>query len=750
MGVFKSTPLSKLAIAVLLNITIAAPSFAYTLNYQPGYITDKQKTEQTRTQRPQQVVDRQKGFQSQVETNNQATQRQANAAAATAVATESNDPIIDPNLWQSPEDNATEGENAAASAADMFADDEDTSSSQVAPAPNITPAQTPAMQVVPRVATSTSPQPIAAPAQKPSVPSYARSPQPQVQVQSVPSTVNNSFAASGENNGFVIPQPKSSVNYGSGNVRTNLHGNAFYTIDSTKQEVDSKAAVQTQSIISNIQAHAKSTEQVSSSDIMSQRLSIDQKQAWKADQERRRANPFGNLFALEDLYNTIPHGSTAYYVRKDIDSQKFLKIMSDTLERYLKDYEVGITILDDRGLVALYNNNDFPLDGIANLQIAYIAGVAMNRFEDKMDMHVRYVATDINRSVYSPFASAALQEVNIKLKKYEELKRLKAEAEARGEPWPPEEEESDDEEGKPKGPPPIVIAKIIQPPMRDSNFLTIFEQQENENEGLGRQSSRAYDHETVIVSDRETKTMPDLISEWNKSEACHKDHFNPKLNVYTSSQLKSLFYYGLNFGDPNAADLLLGYIGSTTALNFELKSKGINHTRYNIQMADVRQSPELTFHNYSPLFDMAKFFAVYIKDKDFPGSVANEIESALDNTVNVKRGIYRGITNSIRNDPDEDYGTLKVHSISGQSGFGYKGLRGVATELAYIEYKGEHYIIAIGIKGVPARNTSELKSNSEKYVSFIANNIFNLLRETYPFLRSDKPILSQRERRRAY
>lgn len=738
MGVYKTTALSKLAIAVMLNVTVAAPSYAYTLNHQPMYVTGGQESSQGRAPQARQQVRDNQDFEAQVETRNQAAPAQvattdsglaagSSAAAAAAMLTEDEESFAPaPNNAASAAANAAGAAGAVtgtgAAAAMALMEDED---SGAAPAP----AQT---------------QSVA-----PSVPSYARAPEPRAPEPRQATRPATSGA------GYVIPRPNYNVNYASKDVRTHMQGNAYLSVDNTKSEMDQQAAEYDQSVISNLQARNFDPSQLTLDALKDQRLSSYDKDMWKEDQARRSANPFGDMFALEDLYNTIPRGSTAYYVRNDLDGKKFLNIMTHSLDRYLKDYEIGFVLLDDRGLVALYNNNDFPLEGIANFQLAYIAGVAMNRLGDNLDMHVRYVATDLNRNVYSPFATSVLQDVQSRIRKYEDLQQAKAEALARGEEWPPEpvETEEEDEDGEgPKGPPPIVIAKVLQPAGRTEGFDTLVEKQERKDSTYRSVNASNYvdPSQNILVSDRITKTKADLIGEWDKSEACNKDRFSAKLNAYTSTQLKSLFYYGLNFNDPNAADLLMAYIGSATAMNFELKSKGINHTRYNIQMSDVKQSPELNYHNASPLFDMAKLYAMYVKDKQFPIAVSNEIDAALDNTVNVKRGIYRGITNSIRKDSDEDYATLTIRSISGLSGFGLYSPKGVTTELAFIEYKGERYIMAVGIKNIPARNANEFKSNSEKYVSFVTTHMFNLMREAFPYLRSNPVITDNNSGRRAY
>lgn len=568
----------------------------------------------------------------------------------------------------------------------------------------------------------------------PSTPAYARN-----------GSANNGAAsaaahlAQSNNGSYVIPRPQFNVDYAPRDVKVYMQSNAYVDVEGTKGQSDKHAADYDKRVMSSLMARNVDPSQMSLESLKEQRLSLYDLDKWKDDQAKRDSNPFGDLYALDDVYQSIPEGATAYYIRSDIDQAKFLKIMSSSLDRYLKEYELGITILDDRGLVALYNNNDFPLEGICALELAYVTGTAMNRLGDTIDMVLRYNATELNRAVYSPFATLVFQNVQKRLKEIEAEAKAKAAAEANGEEYEPPVNNQ----------PQPVVAKVVQLAERSEGFeLPTFyaspEDAENEPAPSHRYASAAQNNsliQDVAVSDTFHKSEVDLVKEWNQSEARNKDRFSEKLNVYTTSPIKTLLYYSLNYDDTNAADLLLSYLGSVTSLNFELSSKGIKHTRYNVLTSDVQQSPELNYHNFSPLFDMAKQYATYIKDPEFPSEVRDVIDSALDNDLNEKHGIYRGITNAIRKDSPDDRSTLQVHSIAGLSGFGPRSYKGVATEVAFVKYKGERFIIAIGLKGVPGRDISSLRNDSEKYIAFTASNMFNLLRETYPFLKTNNQLV---------
>lgn len=786
MAVVNRSLLGKIAIAALLDVAVAAPGYAYTLNHQPYYQNAGNVVDKSAQSSQSGQVAESQNFSGQVETINQSSyENNGDAVDSAQKALESlaDDPVVDPDFmgfnddpsaWKTPiDDTALDNTNqaqaaqspntgakpsvpsyarqnsvastdslrnssAAAQAAalvseDAFsAGDEDDSmktSEVVAPAQQVrsSDASSRATAVEPR-----GNKPTRAAAVNPrnnqnrTAASYNQSP--------------DSMTQAGANyNGYVIPSPKFNVDYATRDAKVRLQGNAYVAVDASKSQTAEDAAKYDSNVISRLKSRNVDPSTISLESLKEQRLSLYDLDRWKIDQDKRAANPFGDLYELENTYKSIPAGSSAYYVRHDIDKDKFLKIMGSSLDRYMKNYDLGITVLDDRGLVMFYNNNDFPVEGISNLEIAYLAGKAMYRQGDTIDMRLRYNATDLNRSVYSPFANLVLQDVYTKLKEYEERERNKAAA-ANGK----NKEQSSDTESANSDYVPVKVIKMIADIGRTEGFdLPNFGQTEpvETDTKKKRNVDRAALDQQIFVSDSIVKTHDDLLKEWNKSEARNKDRFSEKLNAYTSSPIKTILYYMLNYDDSNAADLLLGYLGSTTALNFELKSNHIMHTRYNVLTSDVKQSPELNYHNVSPLFDMAKLYAAYIKDKEFPDDVRNLIDTALDNSVNTKRGIYRGISNSIRADSPEDRSSLQVFSIDGLSGVGTYSTYGVATELAYINYKGERLIIAIGVKNIPARNMTELKKNGEKYISFTASNIFNLLRDAYPFLKTDSKLI---------
>lgn len=792
MAVVNRSLLGKIAIAALLDVAVAAPGYAYTLNHQPYYQNSDNVVDNSAQSANSGQVAESQNFSGQVETMNQSSYENNGDAvdsAQRALESLTDDPVVDPDFmgfnddpsaWKTPIDDTAS--NAANQPQAEQASNADTKASVPAYARQNSAASTDSPSITSAAAQAaafisdeefaadddgnTNPvSEVVSPVQQVSssnTPSRSSAVEPrsnQSRTASVEPRSNQSRTAVADNqynqynqdsapmaqaganyNGYVIPSPKFNVDYATRDAKVRLQGNAYVSVDASKAETAEEAAKYDNNVISRLKSRNVDPSTISLESLKEQRLSLYDLDRWKIDQDKRAANPFGDLYELENMYKTIPAGSSAYYVRHDIDKDKFLSIMGSSLDRYMKNYALGITVLDDRGLVMFYNNNDFPLEGISNLEIAYLAGKTMYRQGDNIDMRLRYNATDLNRSVYSPFANLVLQDVYTKLKEYEQREKNKAAAAN-----DKNKEQSADTENSNSEYVPVKVVKMISDIGRTEGFdLPNFGQTETEEPDSKKKRStvdRAALDQQIFVSDSIVKTHNDLLKEWSKSEARNKDRFSEKLNAYTSSPIKTILYYMLNYDDSNAADLLLGYLGSTTALNFELKSNHIMHTRYNVLTSDVKQSPELNYHNVSPLFDMAKLYAAYIKDKEFPDAVRNLIDSALDNSLNTKRGIYRGISNSIRTDSPEDRSSLQVFSIDGLSGVGAYSTYGVATELAYINYKGERLIIAIGVKNIPARNMTELKKNGEKYISFTASNIFNLLRDAYPFLKTDSKLI---------
>lgn len=746
MAALKKSLLGKLAIAAIVEATCVVPSYAYTINHQPYYSTSDNVVDSAGS--AGQVSDSQ-NYSGQVETINQFSQEPVNVNdPADNVTANANDPEVDPvminlnddSLWKEPVDDTKQ-----ASSVPSYARQNEENNATARNANSATPRNANANARQQKATTKPTVRDNQSANRQSRLSQSGRAVDDSIQ-----RTARNAQTADNapSSKGFVIPRPQYSVDYSPRDIKIQQQSNAYISVEGSKAESDKLAAEYDRGVISQLRSRNLDPANFTLDTLKEQRLSLYDREKWKDDQAKREANPFGDLYQVEELYRKIPVSSAAYYIRDGIDKTKFLDIMQRSLDRYLKHYELGITILDDNGLLLLYNNNDFPLEGISNLELAYIAGVAMNRHGDNMNMRVRYNATHLNRLVYSPFANLVLQDVQTRLRELEEAEKARALAQASGKE---KKEEPKKEEKKQEGTvvsnQQRVIARVVSSIDRSEGFdlpnPELLAEQNSVDTPL-RYATKEQNYtlnQKVVISDSVVKSEVELIKEWNISDARNRDRFSARLNAYTSSPIKTILYYMLNYDDPNAADLLLGYLGSTTALNFELKSRGVHHTRYNVLSSDVVQSPELNYHNASPLYDMARVFALFIKDKDVSVEVKDLVKSALDNNINSKRGIYRGISNAVRHDSPEDRSSMQVYSISGLSGFSPSSLYGVATEVAYVQYRGERFIIAIGIKGITGRTVSALKNDGDKYISFTASNIFNLLRETYPYLNTDSKLV---------
>lgn len=203
--------------------------------------------------------------------------------------------------------------------------------------------------------------------------------------------------------------------------------------------------------------------------------------------------------------------------------------------------------------------------------------------------------------------------------------------------------------------------------------------------------------------------------------------------------LRTMISYAVGQSDNNACDLLMTrYLDSPKELEDRLRKLGLAYTNVGYTEGQMLADTELSYGNGARPYDMAKFFAIYLNDKDFDPEVRKVIDEGMFFAPSGKTRIQEGVRISLeRSKLDlnklKESGELELYNKTGLGGTNSRGERIAVNDLAYVRLHDEGFIIAAFASDIPGEKAVSVPT-AEQVVQKVVALIFDYLQ-----LREDEP-----------
>lgn len=378
--------------------------------------------------------------------------------------------------------------------------------------------------------------------------------------------------------------------------------------------------------------------------------------------------PFGDFFRHDRIYKRLPATANIFFLENAEDGQRLIKAVTE-IENDL-DAELAFVLIDENGIVALKDNRDYPLYGMSKFHLAYAVGSLMSARADGPDRRISFDVSQLNRSVYSPLVEILFSKVGRDIL---------------------------DPTGKLIG-----QGNRANRSQRTSQLSAAVKAFQTGNTASARAEARkysgkkgTYDHYNQEISDLENADSRRM-----------------------SLSINDLMQYSLGHSDSNASRILLTYIGNLASLEIFSKTKGLERVHFKHSEVDTYLNPNLVFENAAPLYESAKLMGTYFQDDKISHEVRSFIDDIMYFNVSSQKTIQKGVRNALRNESEGS--NLKIYSREGVGGFMEgPGHLSVVSDLAYIEWKGHHMVMAVSVrnvKGTPSRS----ERIAEKTIAYTA------------------------------
>ena len=387
---------------------------------------------------------------------------------------------------------------------------------------------------------------------------------------------------------------------------------------------------------------------------------------------------FGDFKHHDEVYNGLPATSDVFYLDRPDDLPMFQEKLAD-LEKQVGT-QIGFALFDNAGLIALKDNEDFPLQGLTSFHLAYAVASLMSTRGDNGSVTFSFLPKDIRRDIVSPLVRDLDRTNAIGYQSPEVI-----------------EAQTPTTTGAERG-------RGIAEYMRSNQGSNLDKKTREEMMNYSRRLNRNYQEDP-----KRSSADPFLLS------------------------LNELMHYTLGEGDPNASKLLLSYIGTLPALQLFDRVQGLKRVQFKHLQADAAANPELVRHSTAPLYESARLLAAFNQDSKLSADARAIVENQLYFNPLDRNLIQKGVQNSI-----EFFGKKKkimvdlhdnegysVYSIKGEGGYDAKtDKRTVVSDMALIKYRKHTVVMIIAIKDIPNNEQVSLR-NSEKVISGLANFLYD-------------------------
>ncbi len=388
-----------------------------------------------------------------------------------------------------------------------------------------------------------------------------------------------------------------------------------------------------------------------------QQIRLAQYDTEQRDQRNQDPNykPFGDFFRHDRIYKRLPETANIFFLENAEDGQRLIKSITE-IENDL-NAELAFVLMDENGIVALKDNRDYPLYGMSKFHLAYAVGSLMSARADGPDRRISFDVSELNRSVYSPLVEILFSKVGRDVL---------------------------DPTGKLIG-----QGNRTNRNQRTSQLSAAVKAFQTGNTSSARAEARKYSGQRGTY-DQYNQDISDLENADSRR---------------MSLSINDLMQYSLGHSDSNASRILLSYIGNLASLEIFSKTKGLERVHFKHSEVDTYMNPNLVYENAAPLYESAKLMGTYFQDDKISHEVRNFIDDIMYFNVSSQKTIQKGVRNALRNEIDSS--RLRIFSREGVGGFMEgPGHLSVVSDLAYIEWKGHHLVMAVSvrnIKGTPSR-----------------------------------------------
>ncbi len=180
--------------------------------------------------------------------------------------------------------------------------------------------------------------------------------------------------------------------------------------------------------------------------------------------------------------------------------------------------------------------------------------------------------------------------------------------------------------------------------------------------------------------------------------------------------LGDLIYYAVRESDNNACDILINYyLGGIDKLEQFWHDKGVTGLKFKYTEAQMAQDPKRCYDNSATPYELAQSYAVYLNDTELPVQLHRFLDDTMlfppTGTDRIQCGVQRTIAELADSKEQEQalFKTLRIFDKTGTGGLNEAGKRIAVNDLAYINYEGKPYVLAVLVKNIPgtAQSSSE-------------------------------------------
>lgn len=423
---------------------------------------------------------------------------------------------------------------------------------------------------------------------------------------------------------------------------------------------------------------------------MEERLAQYDKAQYELQLDSPQFQAFGNFKHHDEVYNNLPSTNDVFYVDQPKDLPAFQAKVAALEEMVGTD--IGFVIFDNTGIIALKDKSPYPMHGLTSFHLAYAVANLMSTRGDSGSLIFSFLPQDLVSNISSPLREAL--ERSSRLDSPDTVKAL-------------EEVTSSAERGR-------GIAQFMR-----------------------EQSEGAVDKDKLR---QEMQAYGRYLEELKRG----KDENGIKPFILS---LNELLHFTLAEGDPNAAKLLLNYVGTLPALELFDRVQGLKQVSLKHLQADAVANPSLMRFNTAPLYESARLLASFDQDKKLSADARDLVESKLYFNPLDSNLIQKGVKNSIEYFSKKNHVPSYIQDSEGYRVYSIKGegvmdpntnTRVVLSDMALINYKKHTVVMIIAMKDIP--NSARLSlSNGEKAISGLANFLYTyyLERNASRFLEED-------------
>ena len=368
-----------------------------------------------------------------------------------------------------------------------------------------------------------------------------------------------------------------------------------------------------------------------------------------------------------------------FYVSDRRSAENILSSLTTIEQMHLA--KVGVALLNQDGIVLLYSGARFPLMSVMKFHVAYAVLSQIVERGDRLRSTLNIKLKDLDPDTYSPM--------------YEELQRRD------------------------------FIVNNCEPgghiaPAINAVFSAY---------GTACEEGPAESEPYHIWADMYLQSISQGPLLAPTSASLHTGGYPQTINIC----LGDLLYYAVRESDNNACDLLINYyLGGMDKLEQFWHDKGVTGLSLKYTESQMAEDPARCYANSATPYDLALSYAVYLNDTKLPEVLRSFLDETMLFPPTGQNRIQRAVTHSLRelaassSKPESElFASLRIFDKTGTDGLNAQGQRIAVNDLAYINFEGKPYILAVLAKDISgtaqsSSNDGEMALRKASRVAFTA------------------------------